>query len=247
MELASNSLLRNDFPEMADTYKLTKGGKAFQSNRHTTQRSNKFIFQAKGADSAVLGTNQGGLRPDLILFDDVEPSEANYSEASMKSRLSELQTTHFYLNLSAIVAIVGTTTMPDSIIDQIRRVGEAREEFPGGPAEFRDSLDPDLRWVVDENIKSHYWPAILEEEGQEVSLWPERWSMDYLNENRSTRAFALNMLNRPISKDGGYWDEADIALDEPEAYDSLTILAVDPAVVTKRTNDDTGLAASKRK
>lgn len=240
-ELQTNELLRNDFPEFADTLKLSKGAKAFADNRNVTIRGNGFVFQAKGVDSAVLGSNINGARPDLLLFDDIEPSESNYSTYEAKKRLNTLQQSHFYLNTFATVEIIGTTTMPDSIIDQIRKVGELKENYEGDPQFFRDSLDPEQRWVVDEGIISHYYPAIIEEDGIERSLWPEVWPMDSLNADRHTRAFAMNMMNRPISTEGGYWDEGDIQLDDTE-YVGQTVVAIDPAVVTKRANDDTGIA-----
>lgn len=240
-ELETNELLRNDFPEFCDTFKLTKGGKAFADNRNITIRGNGFVFQAKGADSAVLGTNINGVRPDLLLFDDIEPDESNYSTYEANKRLNTLLQSHFYLNTFATVEIIGTTTMPDSIIDQIRKVGEAKRTYEGDESYFRDSLDPQYRWVVDNHINVHYFPAIIEEETGERSLWPEVWPMDKLNEDRHTRSFAMNMMNRPISTEGGYWNEEDIQLDDNE-YAGQTILAVDPAVVTKRANDDTGIA-----
>lgn len=244
-ELETNELLQLDFPEFSDTYRLNKAGKAFADNRNVTIRGNGFVFQAKGADSAVLGTNIMGVRPDLILFDDIEPSESNYSTYEAKKRLNTLQQSHFYLNTFATVAIVGTTTMPDSIIDQIRKVGDYREAYEGPEELFRETLEPELRWVVDEGITSHYWPAILEEYGEERSLWPEVWPMEQLNADRHTRSFAMNMMNRPISTEGGYWSEEDIDIDEAE-YQGITVIAVDPAVVTAKRNDDTGIAVLSR-
>jgi len=69
--------------------------------------------------------------------------------------------------------------------------------------------------------------------------------MDMLNQIRHTRDFAMNMMNRPVSLDGGYWDEADVEIDEPESFGN-TIISVDPAVTTKRASDYTGLAVLSR-
>ena len=62
----------------------------------------------------------------------------------MKKRKSTILTTHFYLNTHAIVAFVGTTTMAGSLIDQMRKVGEAASDFDGAPDTFKGSLDPAL-------------------------------------------------------------------------------------------------------
>jgi phage terminase large subunit-like protein len=49
------------------------------------------------------------------------------------------------------------------------------------------------------------------------------------------------MMNRPVSQDGGYWDEDDIDIDRPEFY-KRTLLSIDPAVTTAKKSDYTGLA-----
>jgi len=248
MEIDNNDLLREDFPEFAGITK--KGGKDYLDNRNVTMRGNGFIFQVAGADSNVLGANINGQRPEVLLFDDIEPSESNYSAHDANKRLQTVLSAHFYLNPAAIKAFIGTTTMPDSIIDQMRKVGEAESLYRAENDEwdveaFRNSLDPDYRWVVNNGIRTHYWPAIvLTDEGEE-SLWPEKWDMEFLNSQRHTREFAMNMMNKPVSLDGGYWDEDDIVVDEPASYGN-TLISVDPAVTTKRTSDFTGVLVMSR-
>jgi predicted phage terminase large subunit-like protein len=244
-EINSNELLRLDYPEFVDVARMGEGARAYQDNRNITQRASGFVFQVAGADSNVLGANVGGVRPDVLLFDDIEPTESNYSPHEVKKRLNTVLSAHFYLNPYAIKAFIGTTTMPDSIIDQIRKVGEAAKVYDGPEEGFRNYLENDYRWVVDNDIKCHYWPAIVERDGTEESLWPEKWSMDWLNSQRHTREFAMNMMNRPISLDGGYWSEEDIEVDQPEEWGN-TIISVDPAVTTKRTSDYTGIAVLSR-
>lgn len=266
-ELETNDLLNKDFPEFCAVHKSNNNARAMMDNRNQTRRANDFIFMAKGADSAALGMKVGEKRPDVLLFDDIEPGESNYSAYEAAKRKVTLQSDLFPLNDWAAVAIVGTTTMPNSLIDQMRKVGEAKSEWDARYEDrkvvdlnpdtniieevpFRESLDPDLRWVLDENISVHYWPVILRDglEGSEDvlgpterSLWPERWSMESLNQDRHTRAFAKNMMNRPISADGGYWDESDIDIDQAEFY-RHTLISIDPAVTTAKRSDYTGIA-----
>lgn len=246
-ELMNNELLREDFPELcASKEGQSNAGRALMNNRNQIMQSNGFIFMAKGADSAALGMKVGALRPDLLLFDDIEKGESNYGPTEIRKRKETLISDLFYLNTWAHVAIVGTTTMPHSIMDQIRKVHDAKSIYDGPEDLFRDSLDADLRWVVDENITTHYWPVVLQEnDGTEFSLWPERWSMEVLNEQRHTRDFAKNMMNRPVSLDGGYWDDEDIDIDWLEEYGN-TIISVDPAVTTAARSDYTGLAVLSR-
>lgn len=243
MELDTNELLQSDFPELCDVYKKGERSRAYMDNRNATQRGNGFIFQAKGADSAVLGANIGGRRPEVILFDDIEPSESNYGPTELKKRKATILQSHFYLNINAIVVFVGTTTMPNSLIDQMRKVGEQWAEHEGEADTFK--VEPDLQWVVDENIKTHYYPAIIsDEDGNERSLWPEAWPMEDFDKVRGTREFAMNMMNRPVSGEEGYWQDGDISIDRTD-YGN-TVLSVDPAVTTARRSDYTAFTVLSR-
>lgn len=245
MELETNELLQEDFPEFCDLYKKTERSKAYMDNRNATQRGNGFVFQAKGVDSAILGANIGGIRPDVILFDDVEPPEANYGQTELKKRKQTILTTHFYLNTFANVAFVGTTTMAGSLIDQMRKVGEAWEDYDGDPESFKGSIDADLRWVVDANINTHYYPAIkTDAEGNETSLWPEMWPLEDWDAVRGTREFQTNMMNKPVSGEDGYWMDEDITIDTTDFGN--TILSIDPAVTTARRSDFTAFAVISR-
>lgn len=245
MELATNTLLAQDFPDLVAPMVKSKGGKAILDNANATQRANGFIFQAKGVDSAILGANIGGMRPQVILFDDVEPSESNYGPTDLKKRKNTILTAHFYLNTFANVVFVGTTTMPNSLIDQMRKVGDAWVEYEGDPDMFESELDPELRWVATENITTHYYPAIVTNEaGEEESLWPEVWTYDELNRARSTREFMLNMMNKPVSGEDGYWEDTDIEVDSAEFGN--TILSIDPAVTTARRSDYTAFTVLSR-
>lgn len=247
LEISSNELLQEDYPEFAGVRKL--GGRDYLDNRNVTMRGNGFIFQVAGADNNVAGANINGQRPEVILFDDIEPTESNYSMHEAQKRLSTVLSGHFYLNIAAIKVFIGTTTMPDSVIDQMRKVDEAermfRKDNEWDSEAFRNQLDPNYRWVIDNGVRTHYWPAIVSTDEGEESLWPERWSMDYLNAQRGTREFAMNMMNRPVSLDGGYWAEEDIVIDEPNEYGN-TIISIDPAVTTKRASDYTGIAIVSR-
>lgn len=244
MELDSNVLLQEDFPELTNTAKRSSSGKAYMDNRNATQRENGFVFQAKGVDSAILGANIGGKRPEVILFDDIEPPEANYGQTELKKRKSTILTTHLYLNTYANVAFVGTTTMAGSLIDQMRKVGEAWEDFDGDDDTFKGTLDPEMRWVVETNIKTHYYPAIVDTPEGEVSLWPEMWPVEDWDDVRGTREFAMNMMNKPVSGEDGYWDDADIEVDRAD-YGNV-ILSVDPAVTTARRSDYSAFAVIAR-
>lgn len=376
-ELDANERLTSDYPELCTPMMGNKVKRHIAQSSDQIMQANGFVFMAKGIDAKTLGMKVGRQRPDLILMDDIEPPEATYSELEAGRRLTTVLDAAFPLNIYARVAIVGTTTMPGSIIDQMRMVGEAERDWnknpenstralksgiqgdssitpalplePGGKGEyghrgvdrksgtkdtfsnqaistplknalilknlakgpeadievsrsgeplgspltastpvpspsvvntsvrpsetpssgsglaladtgseagtelhdqdardFYESLAPELKWVVDSNITVHYFPALVTNpDGSEESLWPEFWSLDFLNSIRHTRDFHKNYMNRPISLNADYWTDADIRIDRPEEYGN-TLLCVDPAVTTKKTSDYTGFAVVSR-
>jgi phage terminase large subunit-like protein len=228
-ELEENDLLGCDFPRLVKP--RTKVGKeqVIANNRQIIQCSNGFVFAARGIEAASLGMKVGNLRPDLLIFDDVEPGEETYSEYQARKRLLAITDNAFPLNVNAQVVIAGTTTMAGSIIHQIIRVGMEED-------------DESTQWVLDENIRVHYYPPILpNDDGSERSLWPAKWSLEFLNSIRHTRGYAKNFANMPIAADGTYWGVDDFpvgVLRTPTRY----LLSIDPAVTSKKKSDWTALA-----
>lgn len=383
-ELDSNERLTRDFPDLCRPLMGSQVKRYVAQSSSQIRQANGFTFMAKGIDAKSLGMKVGNTRPDLLLFDDIEPPESTYSSIEADRRLSTVLNAAFPLNVYARVAIVGTTTMPGSIIDQLRTVAELKSEWfsdsgeslqkPGnfksllkgaelgpsshtvqngdgsgqevqkgqngtggafrksgtkvgsvsdhgstppknadspknraeatesnadsqsealdgsltasenvsgevvhpdspraseGPSSpslstladtdneladdgqedgqaFYDSLEPELRWVIDANIRVHYFPALItNEDGSEESLWPEFWSLEYLNSIRATRDFAMNYMNKPVSLTADYWQEADIVFKQSPSYGN-TLLSIDPAVKTAKSNDYTGFAVLSR-
>lgn len=228
-ELDGNDLLRCDFPSLVKP--LTKVGsqQEIANNKQIIQCSNGFVFAARGIEAASLGMKVGSLRPDLLIFDDVEPGEETYSEYQAAKRLLAITDNAFPLNVNAQVVIAGTTTMAGSIIHQIIREG-------------KEEGDESTEWVRDENILVHYSaPILLNDDGSERSLWPAKWSLEFLNSIRHTRGFAKNFANMPIASDGSYWGTDDFpvgVLETPTRF----LLSVDPAVTSKKKSDFTALS-----
>lgn len=414
-ELDHNTLLRKDYPELCKPMMRGAVKRYVSQSNEQIQQANGFSFSAKGIDAKSLGMKIGDQRPDLILLDDIEPTESNYSVNEAEKRKRTMLDGIFYLGSRAKIVIVGTTTMPGSIIDQCRKVAEqkslqtnqdsvsetslqgelyhadnsyyvslgkgnlsefdqpkhsseplemiehgfggvstengrkslksettahislsldddsvehirslsssessaidSQSEFISEPVknlddndscerltlaeesdlksfsvfdgtstsishmsqpdhqtqpsfferqqaelekfniksepnrgeadieqtELDDSIDAELQWVIDERINVHYYPAIVvDADGNEQSWWPEFKSMQVLNRDRHTRAFAMNMMNRPVNVDAQYWNEQDIVITEAETY-LRTLISVDPAVSTKTSSDYTAL------
>lgn len=226
-ELDDNKLLRADFPDLV-TPGRRPGGVQISDNRGMLYTKSKFIFTARGIDSTSLGLKVGELRPELLLMDDIEPDESNYSAYQKTQRLNTVLDAVFQLNVYARVLMVGTTTMHGSIMHDV----------------VRSSISPDEEsaWVEQEKIRVHYHaPIITKADGSEDSMWPEKWSIADLNSIRHTRSFRKNYQNLPDSGDGGYWTEDDFVYGSMPTV-TRKILSVDPAVTSKAKSDYTGLA-----
>lgn len=234
MELRTNEYLQSDFPELCDTMR-GKDGRPIADSAWRTIRANGFVFDANGIDTNSLGKNALGMRPDLIILDDIEKGEKNYSEyqaAQQKNTviddISPMGTPGYHM------VFVGTTTMPNSIMDQFRKYADGYSE------------DKDLTWIKERGVRVFYYPAILlSDDGTERSIWPEKWSLEWLNKERHKRYFAKNFMNKPTNVDGQFWDDGDLVYEELEEYGN-TILSIDPAVTRNKVSDYSGLAILSR-
>lgn len=228
MQLDHNQLLRQDFPALCEPLLRTRGQNVSDNRGLYVARSGVSIM-ARGIDSSTLGAKVGNERPDVLIFDDIEPPEAGYSAEQRVKRLATLQNVILPMNPEARVAIVGTTVMPGSLVHALVKTVLQ----PGEPPE---------EWIDEEGFTTHYAaPILANSDGTECSVWPERWPLEWLTSQRHTRSYKLNFENDPLSADGAYWVREDFV------YGKLThptrhILSVDPAVTTRTTSDWTGLA-----
>jgi phage terminase large subunit-like protein len=225
-ELDTNELLRTDYLELC-TPATRPGGVTVADRQDVYIARSGAAFVTKGADAAALGAKIENRRPDLILFDDIEPAEAQYSLYQKAKRLDTVTTAIFPMSLSAVVMFTGTTTMAGSIVHDLVR-------------QITDTDPPE--WPRDEKIRVHYYPAIVTRpDGSEASLWPARWTLEFLQSIRHTKSYAKNYDNQPGGHDGDYWQEGDITYG---TLDTLTrrLLLVDPATTAKKTSDRTGVA-----
>lgn len=244
-ELQDNDKLKEDFLDLCTPKMGGFRDRIIAANRNQYIAESGFVFMVKGADNSVLGMKVGKLRPTWIILDDIEKDESNYSDAMIQTRLKTLQDAIFPLNVYAKVTLVGTTTKPGAIIDQIRKVNVMHSEYDGTNAEFREDLPHELRWVVDENFKCNHIRALITDSNGERSLWPEKWPLEWLQQQRHTRSFAKNYQCEPISEDAGYWDDGDFTIIGQNEYPTEwgdTLISVDPAITTNKKSDFTGIA-----
>lgn len=228
-ESDTNALLRSDFPELCTPALRPARGTQVADRQGMLHARSGAVFAAKGVDSASLGMKVENRRPDVIVLDDLEPDEARYSAVLAEKRRGTLIDAILPLSVSARVAMVGTVTMPNSITHQAVRSLIAGDES-------------DLEWVAAERFTVHHHsPFVVDEDGVEHSIWPEKWPTEWLQARRHTREFAKNYLNDPLARDGDYWTSDDFRYDPPPAV-TRRLLSIDPAVTKKATSDFTGLA-----
>lgn len=225
-ELDRNEMLREDYPTLCEPSRRRSGGTTADRQGMLHTRSG-FVFAARGIDASNLGLKVGQERPDLILFDDVEPSESNYSAYQAEKRLKTIVEAILPMNLWAIVVLVGTVTMAGSIVHQLVR---------------SRSADKPEEWVLAERFEVHHYdPIVLRDDGSERSIWPAKWPMEFLNSIRHTRSYLKNFKNDPMGSDGGYWTADDFIYGDLEGVTGQ-LLSIDPTVTTKTKSDLSGLA-----
>ena len=230
-ELDENPLLRSDYPELCTPMRHARSNLTQADKANMFMSKSNFTFSARGIDSNNLGMKVGNLRPQLILLDDVERGEENYSAYQAEQRLSTIKNVVFPMNDRAHVVLIGTVTMPNSIIHQLVK--------SLSPANAHDKA---LRWVTEENITVRHFKAITtRSDGSERSMWPGRWPFHELDAIRHTASYRLNFDNDPAGRDGDYWSPDDFSYEHPTAI-TRKVLSIDPAVTTARTSDPTALA-----
>lgn len=228
-ELDFNQILQWDYPDLCQPM-VRRSGTTVADRQDLYIASSGVAFMAKGIDSSTLGSKVGKRRPDLLLFDDVEPDESNYSDYQKNKRLSTIINAVFPMNYQAVVCMVGTVQMPGAIFhDLVRTVLEAES--------------PDLaEWVEEERIKVNYFPAMTyDDTGAIVSVWPTKWPEMWLKERSHTRAFMLNMQNDPMARDGHYWTQEDFAHVEVP-FVTRYLLSIDTATGQSKKADSVGLS-----
>jgi len=228
-EFHTNPLLRLDYPDLCAPARKANGTPVADSHAmvHTVSR---FSFAARGIDTEVLGlVDPENRRPDLLLLDDVEGDEgAGYSQYQADQRLATIIDGILPMNDRAHVRLVGTATRAGGIMHQLAKTVLA----PG---------EPPADWIREEQFRTTYFaPLVARPDGSERSLWPGRWSTEFLQSIRTTRGYAKTFLNDPVQAGGTYWSKADFTYgDMPCAF---TVLSIDGAVTTKKASDYTGLA-----
>jgi Uncharacterized conserved protein len=227
-EMQVNKLLREDYAEVVEPARKANGTPVADSQSMLHTRSG-FSFAARGIDTEVLGlVDPENRRPDMLLLDDIEGEEgAGYSVYQAKKRRTTLIDGILPMNDRAHVKLVGTVNLPGGLLDQLTKSVTS-------PA-------PPEQWIVDERFRVTYFPPLVDlPDGTQRSLWPGRWSTEYLQSIAATRSYQKNFANKPVPEDAEYWSPSDFTYEDFASVREL--LSVDGAVTTKKGSDYTGLS-----
>lgn len=239
LQLRHNALLRLDFPELCEP--MMTNGKAAHDTLSVYMATSGAVLTASGMDSSVLGASIDGKRADLIVLDDVEGDESNYSPYQARKRLNTITGAIGFYNTNAIWSWVGTTTMYGGLTHDMVRT------TTGLPQDSYEAA-PELGWVREQKLNVHHYRALPTDPdtGETVSCWPARWATADLVAISHTRDFAMQMDNMPSLGDEGMWSAADFTYVDRENDDhSRQALFVDPSVTQTAESDYTGLCVSQ--
>lgn len=223
----SNQLLRQDFPDLCTPATRKMAAQKLSDNKTLIIQSNGFICTGRGITTSVLGLRIDGTRPTMLVLDDIERGESNAAGKEASKLLVTVQDDIFPLSLNAHVIWVGTTTRPGGLTEQLVHAALGMEH---------------ASWVEQENFRVNYRPALVTaDDGTKYSMWPQRWSTEFLLEQQGTRSFRKNFMCLPAPDDYAYWATTDFRYATLAAA-TRVVLSIDPAVTTKKSSDRTALA-----
>ena len=226
----AGGLLLNDFPHLAP-----RRGVGYRNTQHWVTAGG-VTFSAAGLGETILGRRDDEKRPNLIVVDDPDPGEEDFTPAGKAKSLGRL--TNDVLPMGsrrAAVVLTGTPTSAGSLMHDVVR---AVRGMPG-------ALDDRGAWVHAERFAPHWFPALVDAgTRRERSAWPTHWPTDELREMRraSPRVFALQYMCDPDDPAAAQWWTDDprtsvFRIDRRFAAD-WRILSIDGAVTSKRTDAD---------
>lgn len=185
---------------------------------------NQTAIVARGYGQSLRGTNILG-RPTLILCDDMEDDEQVLNE----DRRKKFEDWFFGVVKPALahpdtsqLGIIGTLLHPEAFLTRM-----TSGEFPGWETKIYRALNE-------------------EPDGTLTSLWPERFSVEtLLNERASSPIhFAHEYQNQPISDEDRVFNEGWIQFYKSAPPGCAVFITCDPALTTKTSSDYTGIVVS---
>lgn len=188
--------------------------------------ANGVKIQALGARQSMRGIKHNNARPDYVIIDDLEDEEnVATAESRRKTERWLASTLRPALNpKTGRIRFIGTALHPEALIQ-------------------KKCDDPE--WV------SRKFPVLYnDEDGQEVSAWPDRFSLEWIyklkNEyvsNGNLIEFEQEYMCRAEDVTGKPFQPSMIKIAAPPSGFLPVEIAIDPARTTKTTSARTGYAA----
>lgn len=236
-EIETNELLREHYGELcaaasADDAEREVDGADDGPRRKTPRRKwseSKFTtvsgitVHARGAGQALRGVRVGPHRPDLIICDDIEEDG---QVATLEGR-EKLERWLRRVVLPALaprgrIVVVGSLLHCDSLLANLRD----KQRFPRWDYRVYRALEAE----PDDS------PGVAPGTFRLVALWPARWSVEKLQEERErvgTLAFEQEYMANPIDTSARLFAPAWLRRSEPAQLagrsDLINLIAVDPS------------------
>lgn len=174
---------------------------------------------AKGAGQALRGMNWNGVRPDLVICDDMENDE----QVMNKERREKLRNWFVsallpMMSAKGIIRVVGTILHTDSLLENLMPEAIHRTIRQGGKR-VNYLVDTGLRV----SIEGYRWPLPWHSVRYRAHtpdysqiLWPEKYSAQYFQEIYNTNVtmgtpdkYAQEYLNTPLDEASTYFKRQD--------------------------------------
>lgn len=226
----AGGLLLHDFPHLAP-----RKGVGYRNTQHWVTAGG-VTFSAAGLGETILGRRDDEKRPNLIVGDDLDPGEEDFTPAGKAKSLGRLTGDVLPMgSRRAAVVLAGTPTSAGSLMHDVVR---AVRGMPG-------ALDDRGEWVRAEGFAPYWYPALVDAgTPRERSAWETHWPTAELQAMRkaSPRVFALQYMCDPDDPAAVQWWTDDprtsvFQVDRRFAAD-WRILSIDGAVTSRRTDAD---------
>lgn len=165
---------------------------------------------AHGAGQKIRGTNWHGVRPDLVVCDDLENDEMVMSEdRRLKFRAWFYNTLLPLGGKSCQIRVVGTILHEDALLSRLM------PDVLGDPNCIIEPLR--TRTTTKKAFLGVLYRAHPDFDDFSEILWPEGWTEERLKLRRQAyiddgypEGYAQEYLNNPMAKEGAYFDQDDL-------------------------------------
>jgi hypothetical protein len=228
-EFDDNKLLARDFPDLCKPARRTNTNVAISDRQNVFVATTGTVLEARSVTSSVLGSKVGDIRPDALILDDTGRGVGVGSVYQEHQLLDTILDTILPLADTAIVLYIGTNHFIGSVSDQLMKSLTDKENVEA--------------WISEENFSVHWLPPLVTKpDGTRRSIWPQRWSVEYLESQELTQTYARDFNNQPISSTDGSWWTADLFVYDTLPSISRRVISVDIGLSTKTTSDATGIS-----